>query len=124
MKYGIKSLIYYDTPHKIRQALLRNFGNEGPKYPIIAGCEMYDFPSISARKATAKNPFQRKYPMKNDDDPRHHCVVITGIYVASPVTHKIAVQIKNSHGYGWGNAGKSWVTEDFFRVIGVPKMAN
>ncbi|MFS7932787.1 hypothetical protein Hanom_Chr04g00372041 [Helianthus anomalus] len=96
MKYGIKSLTYYKTPDQIRKALEHNFCDEGPKYPIIASCYMDDFPLISARKATARLHFERKYPVKEVDDPRRHCVVITGISVAFAKTKKLQFKLETS----------------------------
>ncbi|KAJ0759022.1 hypothetical protein HanLR1_Chr04g0156911 [Helianthus annuus] len=74
MKYGIKRLTYYETPQKIRQALICNFGNEGPKFPIIAGCAMYDFLLISARKATARKIETPVRGRKGDSEKRGRSV--------------------------------------------------
>ncbi|KAJ0478065.1 hypothetical protein HanRHA438_Chr13g0615321 [Helianthus annuus] len=57
-KHGLQSLTIIEDRREIRQALIRSFAPDGPKYPIIAGCRLNNVMEVRVEQyATAEDPF-------------------------------------------------------------------
>ncbi|MFS7932822.1 hypothetical protein Hanom_Chr04g00372431 [Helianthus anomalus] len=122
-KYRIISLKAYHRGYEIRYALINNFcrGNPVYSYSIPGRYNMFDFSNEDASEASQTNPFIRKSPLKNGQDPRPHAVLIIGIHIVSVHPLKMSVQFKKilwcKMGYTRRRIGCTWVTSDFFECI-------
>ncbi|KAJ0928588.1 putative papain-like cysteine peptidase superfamily [Helianthus annuus] len=96
--YLIKDLAIYRTKETILKALISNFREGGPQYPMLGACNMHGLTSAKAADTTPEKPFIRKEPRLKKNYPLDHSVLITGIYVASVNPTPVNVQLRNSWG--------------------------
>ncbi|MFS7932808.1 hypothetical protein Hanom_Chr04g00372281 [Helianthus anomalus] len=91
-KYQIISLKAYHRGDEIQHPLINNFCRGNPVYPILGRYNMFDFSNEDASEASQTNPFIRKRPLKNGQDPRPHAVLIIGIHIVLVNPLKMSVQ--------------------------------
>ncbi|MFS7932518.1 hypothetical protein Hanom_Chr04g00368791 [Helianthus anomalus] len=61
--YALKGLKFYHDTTRIEKKLVKNF-RDGPAYPVIASCYIFDLTSEKTSKATPQKPYVRVCPMK------------------------------------------------------------
>lgn len=114
----------------IIRELVKNFGPEGPGYPVAAS--LFPVGSLDddgvAAGTTMANPYKwgdhnshavAEYRKVNDPTYMSHSVLITGLYKRSndPSELDYSIEIKNSYGREWGDEGFAWITVDGIDLI-------
>lgn len=113
-RFTIRCLLEFDGYEDKMKALIENFGQEGPCYPMLASCASTHLGLPTAAKASNKRSPLRK---PNTNLPDNHTVVIVDVYTISTNPLRLSVRINNSWGIEWGDGGHAWVEVGFFKSI-------
>lgn len=102
----------------IKKAILENFCQRGPKYPIPASIkgkylQVLRQTPLKAREAFYGDPYKFD-PAKANPSSGSHAILITGVDVTNENEELHSVEWKNSWGQSWGAHGYTKVTFDFF----------